>query len=90
MKGNGANLCKVESKRRRTKAEVAANKLQKANADQEMQAKEQEIDELKATMDAFSDQNPDIVNRMGFVNDLVNNGLATANEDGSYTLNQAN
>ena len=33
MKGNGANLCKMTAKRRRTKEEVAEEKLMRTNVD---------------------------------------------------------
>ena len=75
MKGSGANLCKAESKRRRTKAEVAAEKLLHSNADQAMKAKQKEIEELQATLDNFSDQNPDMINRVGFISELMDSGI---------------
>ena len=76
MKGNGANLCKMTAKRRRTNAEVTEEKLRQANTAQAMQAKEAEIDRLKEALDSMGENNPDLVNRMSFINDLMNNGMA--------------
>ena len=87
MKGNGANLCKMTSKRRRTKAEVAEEKLLHFQTEQAMKAKEKEIQELKTTLDNFSDNNPDVINRVGFMSDLLDNGIVTVDENGVYHLN---
>ena len=40
-----------------------------------MQAKEDEINDLKQTLQNFGKQNPDLVNRMGFISDLLDNGI---------------
>ena len=67
LKGTGANLCKITAKRRRTKAEVAQEKLLKEAADEAMKAKEEEIAELKRMMENFSDQNGDVIERVSFM-----------------------
>ena len=77
----------MTSKRRRTKAEVAEAKLQQAQAAQAMQAKEDEINDLKQTLQNFGDKNPDLMNRMGFVSDLLENGIVQVDQNGDYQLN---
>ena len=51
-----------------------------------MQAKVDEIAELKRNIDDFSDQNPDIINRVSFITELQNNGMVVVNENGEYQL----
>ena len=77
----------MSAKRRRPKAEVDAERLAKANAAQTMQAKEDEINDLKQTLQNFGKQNPDLVNRMGFISDLLDNGIVQMDQNGDYQLN---
>ena len=84
LKGTGANLCKITAKRRRTKGEVAQEKLLREAAAEAMKAKEDEIAELKRVMDSFSDQNGDVIERVGFIQELMNQGKVVQNENGQY------
>ena len=67
MKGTGANLLKMTAKRRRTKAEVAQEKLLREAADEAMKAKNEEIAEMKRLMDNFQEENGDVIERVGFM-----------------------
>ena len=49
-----------------------------------MKEKEDEIAELKRMMDNFSQENGDIIERVGFVTDLLDRGKAVVNEAGQY------
>ena len=74
----------MSAKRRRTKAEVAQEKLIREAADQAMKAKEEEIAELKRMMENFSDQNGDVIERVSFMQELVNQGKVVQDENGQY------
>ena len=86
MKGTGANLCKVTSKRKRTKAEVEQEKLLRANAEQLLKAKEQEIEDMKRQMENFGEENGDIINRVTFMTELMEAGKVIQREDGEYEI----
>ncbi len=86
MKGTGANLCKVTSKRRRPKAEVEQEKLFRANAEQLLKAKEQEIEDMKRQMENFGEENGDIINRVTFMTELMEAGKVIQREDGEYEI----
>ena len=79
----------MTAKRRRTKAEVDSERLVKADAALAMQAKENEINSLKDTLQSFGDKNPDLVNRMSFINDLMNNGMANVDQNGDYQIKKS-
>ena len=66
---------------------MAEEKLLHFQTEQAMKAKEKEIQELKTTLDNFSDNNPDVINRVGFMSDLLDNGIVTVDENGVYHLN---
>ena len=84
MKGTGANLLKMTAKRRRTKAEVAQEKLLREAADEAMKAKNEEIAEMKRLMNNFQEENGDVIERVGFMQGLINDGKVVMNEHGNY------
>ena len=65
---------------------MTEEKLRQANTAQAMQAKEAEIDRLKEALDSMGENNPDLVNRMSFINDLMNNGMAKVDQNGDYQI----
>ena len=58
----------------------------KANAEQAMQAKQQEIEDMQRQMDNFSEQNGDLINRVTLVTQLMQAGKVIQREDGEYEI----
>ena len=57
----------MTAKRRRTKEEVAQEKMFRSNTDQAMHAKEDEIADLKRALSEYNNNNPEVINRVDFV-----------------------
>ena len=41
---------------------------------------------MKEQMEAFSDSNADFINRVGFVDSLVQNGIVEVDQNGEYQM----
>ena len=55
-----------------------------------MKEKEDEIANLKRMMDNFSQENGDIIERVGFVDSLIGQGKVVQNESGQYQMSENN
>ena len=55
-----------------------------------MKAKEEEIEELKSTMNNFSEKNGDIIHRVTLVTALLEQGKVTCDDQGVYHFNDSN
>ena len=55
-------------------------------ADEAMKAKQDEIADLQRQLLNFSEQNGDLIERVGFVNDLMGQGKVRQDENGHYQM----
>ena len=55
-----------------------------------MKEKEDQIADLKRMMDNFSQENGDIIERVGFVDNLIGQGKVVQNETGQYQMSENN
>jgi len=81
-KGIGANMLKAGSKRRRTTAEIKAEKEAALLKEQEIQAKLAQYDAMKAKAEALEAKIGEHEGAALIVNDLVARGLAVVDNEG--------
>ena len=85
-KGNGANLIKVGTKRRRTKAQIIQEKQDSIAKEAEIQAKLAKFDEIMQTNALLHQQAQSNQAAAEILTDLVKKGIVDKDENGQVSL----
>ena len=85
-KGSAAMLCKIGSKRRRTRAEMDEFHAQQANQFEAMQAKDEEIQNLQRELHGSKRKSDQAQQYEKLVSEMLASGELVMDEDGSFRI----
>ena len=85
-KGSAAMLCKIGSKRRRTRAEMDEFHAQQASQFEAMQAKDEEIQNLQRELNGSKRKSDQAQRYEKLVNEMLASGELVMDEDGSFRI----